>query len=105
MLRIDGKVIIESRKITEYLLIWKAESDKSAFLQRLGYSLDNWQELEADIRYIIAEGSAIYSRPAPFGGDLYQVKGTLRNFGVITVWLYLAEPTSWRFVTLFPQKS
>jgi hypothetical protein len=86
-------------------LVWKAESDKSAFLTNLGYSQNNWQELEQDIRQIIAEGEAIYSRPAPFGGDLYKVSGTLRTFGVVTIWLYTSEPLLWRFVTLHPSKT
>ncbi|MVM38449.1 hypothetical protein GO730_14170 [Spirosoma sp. HMF3257] len=104
-MKVEGEIILDSRKITEYLLIWKAESDKSAFLINLGYTQANWQELEEDILDIIANGDAIYSRPAPFGGDLYKVNGTLRNFGVVTIWLYTSEPLSWRFVTLYPQKT
>ena len=104
-MRVEGEVILDIRKITEYLLIWKAESDKSAFLNHLGYTQDNWQELEQDIRQIITNGKAVYSRPAPFGGDLYKVSGTLRNFGVVTIWLYTSEPLSWHFVTLYPGKT
>lgn len=104
-MNVEGEVILDTRKITDYLLVWKAESDKSAFLINLGYSQANWQELEQDIRQIIAEGNAVYSRPAPFGGDLYKVSGTLRNFGVVTIWLHTSEPSSWRFVTLYPSKT
>ena len=104
-MRVEGEIILDIRKITEYLLVWKAESDKSAFLINLGYSQDNWQELERDIRQIITDGEPVYSRPAPFGGDLYKVSGTLRNFGVVTIWLYTSEPSSWRFVTLYPSKT
>ncbi|MBC7571820.1 MAG: hypothetical protein H7319_19130 [Spirosoma sp.] len=103
-MKIEGEILLDSKKLTHYLLIWKAESDKSAFLNRLGYSQDNWQELEEDIRQIIEEGEAVYSRPAPFGGDLYKVSGKLRNFGTVTIWLYTDEPTTWRFVTLYPEK-
>ena len=104
-MRVEGEIILDNRKITEYLLVWKAESDKSAFLANLGYSPDNWQELEQDIRQIIAEGEPIYSCPAPFGGDLYKVSGTLRNFGVVTIWLYTSVPLSWRFAILYPSKT
>ena len=104
-MNVEGEIILNTRKITEYLLVWKAESDKSTFLMNLGYSLDNWQELERDIRQIIDQGNPIYSRPAPFGGDLYKVSGLLRNFEVVTIWLYASEPLSWRFVTLYPSKT
>jgi hypothetical protein len=103
-MNVEGEIILDTPKITDYLLVWKAESDKSAFLAHIGYTQDNWQELEQDIRQIIADGEPVYSRPAPFGGDLYKVNGTLRNFGVVTIWLYTSEPLSWRFVTLYPQK-
>lgn len=44
---IKGENIVDSRKITHYLLVWKAESDKSAFqTNKLGYTQNNWQELE-----------------------------------------------------------
>lgn len=101
---IEGEIILDSRKITHYLLVWKAESDKSAFLNKLGYTQNNWDELEQDICEIIRTGEAIYSRPAPFGGDLYKISGTLRNFGVVTIWLYTETPAVWRFVTLYPEK-
>ena len=103
-MKVEGKIEIDSRKLTHYLLIWKAESDKSAFLNKLGYGQENWQELEKDIRLIIETGDAVYSRPAPFGGDLYKMSGKLRNFGVVTIWLYTTEPATWRFVTLYPEE-
>ena len=103
-MKVEGEIILDSRKITHYLLVWKAESDKSGFLNNIGYSLDSWNELERDIRHIINEGEAVYSRPAPFGGDLYKISGTLRNFGVVTIWLYSTDPFTWRFITLYPEK-
>lgn len=38
---VEGEVIPDSRKITHYRLVWKAESDKSAFLNQSGYSQEN----------------------------------------------------------------
>ncbi|GAB4027992.1 DUF6883 domain-containing protein [Spirosoma koreense] len=99
-----GEVILDTRKITHYLLTWKAESDKSAFLKKLGYNQDNWQALEQDILQIIRTGDPVYSRAAPFGGDLYTISGRLRNFGVVTIWLYTSEPSTWPFITLYPEK-
>jgi hypothetical protein len=37
------EIIIDSAKITNYLLIPKDKNDKSKFLKELGYTLENWQ--------------------------------------------------------------
>jgi hypothetical protein len=99
------QIIIDSAKITHYLLVPKEKNDKSKFLNELGYMLENWQELEADIRKIVLENEAIFQKDAPFNGKLFEVKGQLRNLGVVTIWLLLENPTIFRFVTLFPDKS
>jgi len=101
-MKLSGEIIVEASKITEYLLVWKAENDKSSFLKKLGYSLQNWEELANEIRAIVLENEAIYSRPAPYGGELYRVEGHLRDFGVITIWIVKTEENTCRFVTLFP---
>ena len=99
------EIIIDQTKITQYLLIPKPKNDKSKFLNNLGYSLNNWQELETDIRKIFHENEAIFQKEAAFGGNLYEVKGVLRNLEVITIWLLLENPTIFRFITLFPDKT
>ena len=86
------------------MLVLKPKNDKSQFLKRLGFEQQNWEELAAEIREIVNTNTAIYSRAAPFGGDLFQVRGKLRTFGVVTIWLYLDEPKHWRFVTLYPDR-
>ena len=99
------EIIIDSLKITHYLLVAKDKNDKSKFLKELGYTIENWQELEADIRKIVIENEAIFQKAAPFDGKLFEVKGQLRNLEVVTIWLLLESPTIFRFVTLFPDKS
>lgn len=32
-MKLSGEIIVEPFKITEYLLVWKAENDKSGFLK------------------------------------------------------------------------
>jgi hypothetical protein len=98
-------IIIDSVKITNYLLVPKDKNDKSKFLNELGYTLDNWEILVEDIRNIVLENEAFFQKESPFGGDLYEVKGQLRNFGIITIWLMLDNQNTFRFVTLFPNKS
>ncbi len=40
----------------------------------------------------------------PFG-DMYEVEGNLKNFGVITIWLPAIDSEHYRFITLFPDKN
>jgi hypothetical protein len=98
-------IIIDTANITNYLLVPKDKNDKSKFLNELGYTLDNWEILVEDIKNIVLENEAIFQKESPFGGDLYEVKGQLRNFVVITIWLVLDNQNTFRFVTLFPNKS
>ena len=98
-------IFVDPAKITNYLLVPKDKNDKSRFLNDLGYSLDNWEDLANDICKIINENEAIFQKSSPFGGDLFEVKGQLRNFGIVTIWLLLESENTFKFVTLFPNKS
>ena len=52
--------VIAEEKLTKYLLVLLPKDDKSQFLQKAGYTLGNWQHLEADLR------SQILPQPAQF---------------------------------------
>ena len=52
--------VIAEEKLTKYLLVLLPKDDKSQFLQKAGYTLGNWQQLEADLR------SQILPQPAQF---------------------------------------
>jgi hypothetical protein len=41
---------IAEEKLTKYLLVLLPKDDKSQFLQKAGYTLENWQQLEIDLR-------------------------------------------------------
>ena len=47
------KVEISAQKITDYLLVQNEKNDKSEFLSALGYKIENWIELEKDIRALV----------------------------------------------------
>jgi hypothetical protein len=98
------EIVIEKQKITDYLLVWKPKNDKSKFLNDLGYTQENWEELKEDIKQIVIENDLVFQKSTPFGGDLYEVKGNLRNFGLITIWLLAEDKNLLRFVTLYPDK-
>jgi len=42
--------MIATEKVTSYLLQWRPTDDKSAFLARAGYTIENGRRLMADIR-------------------------------------------------------
>jgi len=100
----EMEIIIEEQKITNYLLVWKAKNDKSKFLNDLGFSQENWQELRNEIEKCVLENQASFQSSTPFGGDLYEVKAKLRNFGIVSIWLLSESKNTFRFVTLYPNK-
>jgi hypothetical protein len=49
-MKLPHDAIIATRKITEYLLRWRPEDDKSAFLAQAGYTVETSERLVTDIR-------------------------------------------------------
>jgi hypothetical protein len=95
------KIEIPAEKLKDYLLVQKEKNDKSAFLLKLGYTKENWNELQDDIKYIATHNEATLQQQTPFG-DMYEVKGKLKNFGIITIWLLAVDTEKYKFITLFP---
>ncbi len=96
-----SEIIVAEEKITEYLLVRKIKNDKSYFLRKLGYTLENYQDLIADILQIAKTYDAVLSRSNEFG-NLYSIQGHLRNTLVITIWMEQISNNTYRFVTLYP---
>lgn len=97
---------IAEEKLTKYLLVPLPKDDKSKFLQQAGYTLENWQQLEADLR------SQILTQPAEFlektlYGNKYAIKATLKGVNgleleIITIWMLTDQKA--KFVTLVPNR-
>ena len=49
-MKLPADTIIVKDKLTRYLLLPQARGDKSAFLSRLGYKLENADQLLRDLR-------------------------------------------------------
>jgi len=98
------KIEIAEEKLLNYLLVKKARNDKSGFLTKLGFTKDNWKELRDEISEIVNENEATLQQETEFG-SLYEVKGELRNFGVITIWFAPVHNDKFRFITLFPDRT
>lgn len=107
-MKLSQDAVISERKIKEYLLTTRREDDKSGFLALAGYSLQNWRELERDLRREVEEGDAHLIRTTRYG-EIYHIKGQLKGpngtiLDVITVWICLDATGETRFVTLVPDK-
>lgn len=48
-MKLGDTVIMAKEKLTQYLLLPRRKNDKSGYLARAGYSLTNWDRLEADL--------------------------------------------------------
>jgi hypothetical protein len=100
--------IISKAKITKYLLILLPKDDKSQFLAQAGYGLENWQQLESDLREQILPLEATPIEETEFGLK-YQIRGSLIgpngiSLRIFTIWLIDASSQQTKFVTLFPDK-
>jgi hypothetical protein len=104
MKQLDRNAIIPTEKLIDYLLIPLKKDDKSQFLARAGYTLDNWQQLADDIRNQLLPLPALPTVLTPYG-QKYIIIGELTGpnqvvLTVRTIWIINDDET--RFVTLFP---
>lgn len=90
-MKLSADAIIAPTKITQYLLQYRQEDDKSKFLAQADYNLDNWQQLETDLREQILPLEAVLTEKTRFG-DKYQIRGSLTgangvSLPVVTIWM------------------
>ena len=107
-MRLPADTTIAEDKLTRYLLLPQARGDKSAFLAKAGYTLENADHLLRDLRTQILPLDAMALESNKFG-KLYEIRGTLAGpngvtLAVRTIWMteHLSGVT--RFVTLIPDK-
>lgn len=96
---------IAPEKLTKYLLVLLPKDDKSQFLQKAGYTLENWQQLEADLRSQVLTQPAIFMEETIYGSK-YAIETTLRGVNgleieIITIWMVANQQA--KFVTLIPR--
>lgn len=99
---------IAMEKLTHYLLKPQARGDKSAFLARAGYTVDQAETLLNDLRAQVLSQQAEEIEVTAYGVQ-YQIQAKLtgpsgRSLWVKTVWLteHLSGVT--KFITLVPAK-
>jgi len=106
--KIPIDAIIPEQKLTKYLLVLKPRNDKSQYLAQAGFTLENWQALQAAIQQLAQSVEAIEQETNEYG-TFYQVEGQLIginrvNLSVVTIWLKRKIDNQFQFITLKPGK-
>lgn len=105
-MKIPADAIIPEAKLTKYLLVFKPRNDKSCFLARAGFTIENWQTLKLSIQQLSQTVEAIPDRTNEYG-TFYKVSGELQginevNLFVVTIWLKRQSDNKFQFITLKP---
>lgn len=100
--------LIATEKLTHYLLVRQEVSDKSAFLARGGYTLENAERLMHDLRSQVLDQEAVRLE-SNFYGQLYVIRTDLtgpsgRVLRVRTIWMTEHLSGITKFITLIPEK-
>ena len=75
-MKLPGDAAIAEDKLTHYLLLPQARGDKSAFLAKAGYTLENADQLMKDLRTQILTLDAEHLEANKFG-QYFELRGTL----------------------------
>src|SRR5437867_1606832 len=107
-MKLPADAPIDRRKLTAYLLKPRRDDDKSAFLALAGYTLDNADQLLADIGEQILPGEADLIEQTEYGPK-YRIRSTLtgpnrKTLNVVTTWMTEDATNQTKVVTLVPDK-
>ena len=107
-MKLPKNTLIAREKLTNYLLVLKKRNDKSEWLAKAGYNLENWQVLENDLRTQILSKNAILTESTEYG-QMYEISGKLvgpngKRLSVISVWMTDNETRNTKFITMYPDK-
>jgi hypothetical protein len=107
-MKLPADATIASTKVSQYLLAHRKRNDKSAWLAQAGYTVENWQILEKDLRTQILPLEATLTDNSPYG-QIYEIEGKLtgpngKTLPVYTIWMVEKVTGETKFITLFPNK-
>ena len=98
---------IDSRKLRDYALNPEHVSGryKAAFFAQMGYTAENWERLEKDIREQHLKQTAEPGKPSKFGRKFTitaELPGPIETRQVTTVWIIKTGNDFAELVTLLP---
>ncbi|MCK4764394.1 MAG: hypothetical protein KAW12_19500 [Candidatus Aminicenantes bacterium] len=107
-MKLPENTLIAREKPTRYLLVQKKRNDKSQWLARAGYTLDNWQILETDLRNQILSIDAGPIERTGYG-RLYEINGQLvgpngKILSVRSIWMTERATGDTKFITMYPAR-
>ncbi|MBM4067150.1 MAG: hypothetical protein FJ266_16205 [Planctomycetes bacterium] len=107
-MNLAGNILISREKLIQYLLVPKKRNDKSQWLARAGYTLENWRLLKNDLHNQILSLDAIPIENTQYG-QMYEIKGKLtgpnrKSLTVCTIWMTENETGNTKFITMYPDK-
>ena len=107
-MKLPGNSQIAHEKLTQYLLALRKRNDKSQWLAQAGYSLENWQVLENDLRNQILSVDATLIENTEYG-QMYEIRRNLigpngKSLTVCTIWLTENATGNTKFITMYPDK-
>jgi len=106
--KLPSDALIATEKLTKYLLVRRPVGDKSEFLRQAGYTLDNWQQLEQNIRQQILSQEAVPIEQTRYG-EYFEIRASLTGpngvtVNVRTVWMKESSSGVTKFITLYPDR-
>lgn len=107
-MKLPADAQIADEKLTDYLLVKRPVGDKPQFLRQAGYTLDNWDVLEQDIRKQILTKEATSTEQTRYG-EYFEIIAPLTGpngavLKVKTVWMKESRRGIAKFITLYPDK-
>lgn len=106
-MKLPQDTLIAQEKLTKYLLVFKKRNDKSKWLAKAGYFLENWQILENDLREQILSMNVAEAESSEYG-QMYKIIGKLSgpsgSIEVCTIWMTETSTRITKFITMYPDR-
>ena len=107
-MKLPSHTLIAPEKLTKYLLVQREFDDKSQFLRQAGYTIENWEQLERDLRLQVLPHDAELIEQTIYG-DIFEIRSSLtgpngQTLFVKTIWMDELRSGVAKFITLYPDK-
>ena len=107
-MKLPKNTVIAREKLTHYLLVLRRRNDKSQWLAQAGYTLENWQEFETDLRKQVLSTDATPIERTEYG-QMYEINGKLvgpngKILLVRTIWMTENATGITKFITMYPNE-